>query len=183
MKDNQTKKYYWGIGLENETYLQFEDPLIVSGEFIQEKIGFEKYSIDYRKCYKPESLAPVLKKAFNLNESYTVSRMMNSHSLEKLDINYQHKTLSPIKSLSNTENGEVNTQPLENPDYLGKSIMELFLEDQPYNIQSMITQRNKTMGSVHFDGDSIEFVTKYFEYTVGNNCELANAIEPIETSI
>ena len=38
MKDNQTTKYYWGIGLENETYLQFEDPLIVSGEFIQEKI-------------------------------------------------------------------------------------------------------------------------------------------------
>lgn len=180
MKDNQTKKYYWGIGLENETYLQFEDPLIVSGEFIQEKIGFEKYSIDYRKCYKPESLAPVLKKAFNLNESYTVSRMMNSHSLEKLDINYQHKTLSPIKSLSNTENGEVNTQPLENPDYLGKSIMELFLEDQPYNIQSMITQRNKTMGSVHFDGDSIEFVTKYFENrTVTDSCKELKATKKL----
>ena len=65
MKENQTKKYYWGIGLENETYMQFEESLIVSGEFIQEKIGFEKYSIDYRKCYKPESLAPVLKKAFD----------------------------------------------------------------------------------------------------------------------
>lgn len=75
MKDNQTKKYYWGIGLENETYMQFEESLIVSGQFIQEKIGFEKYSIDYRKCYKPESLTPILKKAFNLNENYTVSRM------------------------------------------------------------------------------------------------------------
>ena len=180
MKDNQTKKYYWGIGLENETYLQFADPLIVSGEFIQEKIGFEKYSIDYRKCYKPESLAPVLKKAFNLNESYTVSRMMNSHSLEKLDINYQHKTLSSLKSLSNTENGEVNTQPRENPDYLGKSIMELFLEDQPYNIQSMITQRNKTMGSVHFDGDSIEFVTKYFENrTIVDSCKELKATKKL----
>lgn len=180
MKDNQTKKYYWGIGLENETYLQFADPLIVSGEFIQEKIGFEKYSIDYRKCYKPESLAPVLKKAFNLNESYTVSRMMNSHSLEKLDINYQHKTLSPVKPLPTAENGEVSTQPIENPDYLGKSIMELFLEDQPYNIQSMITQRNKTMGSVHFDGDSIEFVTKYFENrTVVDSCKELKATKKL----
>ncbi|KIA99568.1 hypothetical protein OA93_05270 [Flavobacterium sp. KMS] len=180
MKDNQTKKYYWGIGLENETYLQFEDPLIVSGEFIQEKIGFEKYSIDYRKCYKPESLAPILKKAFGLNESYKVSRMMNSHSLEKLDINYQHKTLSPIKPLIDTENGEVIAEPLENPDYLGKSIMELFLEDQPYNIQSMITQRNKTMGSVHFDGDSIEFVTKYFENrTIADSCKELKATKKL----
>lgn len=180
MKDNQTKKYYWGIGLENETYLQFEDPLIVSGEFIQEKIGFEKYSIDYRKCYKPESLAPVLKKAFSLNENYKVSRMMNSHSLEKLDINYQHKTLSPIKPLIDTENGEVRAQPLENPEYLGKSIMELFLEDQPYNIQSMITQRNKTMGSVHFDGDSIEFVTKYFENrTIADSCKELKATKKL----
>lgn len=180
MKDNQTKKYYWGIGLENETYMQFEESLIVSGEFIQEKIGFEKYSIDYRKCYKPESLAPMLKKAFGLNESYKVSRMMNSHSLEKLDINYQHKTLSPIKPMVDTETGEAIAQPLENPDYLGKSIMELFLEDQPYNIQSMITQRNKTMGSVHFDGDSIEFVTKYFENrTIADSCKELKATKKL----
>ena len=39
MKNTPTKKIYWGIGLENETYLQFADPLIVSGAFIQEKIG------------------------------------------------------------------------------------------------------------------------------------------------
>lgn len=181
MKDNQTKKYYWGIGLENETYMQFEDPLIVSGEFIQEKIGFEKYSIDYRKCYKPESLAPVLKEAFGLNKSYKVSRMMNSHSLEKLDINFQHKTLSAKKTaVDAAETVEANPQPLENPEYLGKSIMELFLEDQPYNIQSMITQRNKTMGSVHFDGDSIEFVTKYFENrTITESCKELKATKKL----
>ena len=181
MKDNQTKKYYWGIGLENETYMQFEESLIVSGEFIQEKIGFEKYSIDYRKCYKPESLAPILKKAFGLNENYKVSRMMNSHSLEKLDINFQHKTLSAKKTaVDATEAVEANPQPLENPEYLGKSIMELFLEDQPYNIQSMITQRNKTMGSVHFDGDSIEFVTKYFENrTITESCKELKATKKL----
>nr|WP_315151625.1 hypothetical protein [uncultured Flavobacterium sp.] len=180
MKDNQTKKYYWGIGLENETYMQFEESLIVSGAFIQEKIGFEKYSIDYRKCYKPESLAPMLKKAFGLKENYKVSRMMNSHSLEKLDINYQHKTLSPIKPLVDTETCEVSAQPTENPEYLGKSIMELFLEEQPYNIQSMITQRNKTMGSVHFDGDSIEFVTKYFENrTIADSCKELKATKKL----
>jgi hypothetical protein len=180
MNENQTKKYYWGIGLENETYMQFEESLIVTGEFIQEKIGFEKYSIDYRKCYKPESLTPLLKKAFGLNENYKVSRMINSHSLEKLDINYQHKTVSAAQPLVDpTDTAEV-IPPIENPEYLGKSIMELFLEDQPYNIQSMITQRNKTMGSVHFDGDSIEFVTKYFENrTIADSCKELKATKKL----
>jgi hypothetical protein len=180
MKDNQNKKYYWGIGLENETYMQFEESLTVTGEFIQEKIGFEKYSIDYRKCYKPESITPLLKMAFGSNENYTVSRMMNSHSLEKLDTNYQHKMLSPVKPLIDTVDGEVVAKPIENPEYLGKSIMELFLENQPYNIQSMITQRNKTMGSVHFDGDSIEFVTKYFENrTIEESCKELKATKKL----
>lgn len=181
MNNNQAGKFYWGIGLENETYLQFEESLIVSGAFIQEKIGFEKYSIDYRKCYKPESLAPILKKAFGSNKNYVVSRMINSHSLEKLDINYQHKTLAADKpNLVATEVGALQPQPIENPEYLGQSIMELFLEDQPYNIQSMITQRNKTMGSVHFDGDSIEFVTKYFENrTITDSCKELKATKKL----
>lgn len=181
MNNGQNGKFYWGIGLENETYLQFEESLIVSGEFIQEKIGFEKYSIDYRKCYKPESLAPILKKAFGSNKNYVVSRMINSHSLEKLDVNYQHKTVAGIKAVTdNTDTTELLPQPIENPNYLGQSIMELFLEDQPYNIQSMITQRNKTMGSVHFDGDSIEFVTKYFENrTIADSCKELKATKKL----
>jgi hypothetical protein len=181
MNNSQNGKFYWGIGLENETYLQFEESLIVSGEFIQEKIGFEKYSIDYRKCYKPESLAPILKKAFGFNKNYVVSRMINSHSLEKLDVNYQHKTVAGIKTVTDsTYTTELLPQPIENPNYLGQSIMELFLEDQPYNIQSMITQRNKTMGSVHFDGDSIEFVTKYFENrTIADSCKELKATKKL----
>jgi len=159
MEENQTTKYYWGIGLENETYMQFENSLIVTGSFIQEKIGCEKYSIDYRKCYKSESLEPLLKLAFYSDEQYKISRMINSHSLEKLDVNYQHKTLSVV------------TPPIENPDYLGKSILEHFLEGQPYNIRSLVTQKNNPMAPVNFDGDSIEFVTKYFENrTIVDSC-------------
>lgn len=160
MKENQKQKYYWGIGLENETYLQFEESLTVSGAFIQEKIGCERYSIDYRKCYRSGSLASALETAFDKNKKYKVSRMINSHSLDKLDVNYNHKTLAFTKPL------------VDNPEYLGKTILEVFLENQPYNIQSMITQKNNPMGSVNFDGDSIEFVTKYFENrTVKDSCE------------
>ncbi len=176
MENSQTKKYYWGIGLENETYLQFEDPLIVTGKFIHDNIGFERYSLDYTTCYQSGILDPLLKKAFEGNEYYQVSRMINSHSLEKLDIHYQHKTLAVPK----TAVDETIPEPLENPLYTGKSIMELFLEGQPYNIQSMITQRNKTMGCVHFDGDSIEFVTKYFENrTVIDSCKELKATKKL----
>jgi hypothetical protein len=151
MKNNPIKKYFWGIGLENETYLQFEDSLVVSGQFIQEKMGRERYSIDYLKCYKDGSLEKLLAKAFTANKNYLVSQMMNSHSLEKLDIHYQHKTIQSAPPL------------LDNPEYAGKSILELFLEKQPYQIQSMLTQKNNPMGSIIFDGDTIEFVTKYYE--------------------
>jgi hypothetical protein len=168
MKANQTTKYYWGIGLENETYMQFEDSLVVSGAFIQEKIGCERYSIDYRKCYKSGSLASVLEVGLDKTKNYTISRMINSHSLDKLDMIFQHKTLATTKP------------PIDNPEYLGKSILEVFLEDQPYNIQSMLTQKNNPMGSVNFDGDSIEFVTKYFENrTISDSCEELKATKKL----
>lgn len=159
MNINPKNKWYWGIGLENETYLQLEESLVVSGVFIQEKIGCERYSIDYRKCYKSGSIVNALE-TFDKNKTYKVSRMMNSHSLDKLDVNYQHKTLPFTKPL------------VDNPEYLGKSILETFLENQPYNIWSMLTQKNNPMGSVNFDGDSIEFITKYFENrTISDSCE------------
>jgi hypothetical protein len=114
-------------------------------------MGRERYSIDYLKCYKKGTLETALAAAFDQNKNYHVSRMMNSHSLEKLDIEFQHKTiLSPPPML-------------DNPEYAGNSILELFLQKQPYSVQSMLTQKNMPMGCIIFDGDSIEFVTKYFE--------------------
>ena len=129
MKHNPIIKTYWGIGLENETYLQFEESLVVTGRFIREKMGRERYSIDYLKCYKKGSLEAALAAAFDDSKNYRVSRMMNSHSLEKLDIKFQHKTIQSAPPL------------LDNPNYLGTSILELFLQAQPYPIQSMLTQK------------------------------------------
>jgi hypothetical protein len=168
MKHNPINKTYWGIGLENETYLQFEESLVVTGKFIREKMGRERYSIDYLKCYKKGSLETALAAAFDNEKNYLVSRMMNSHSLEKLDIQFQHKTIQSPPPL------------LDNPNYSGTSILELFLQSQPYAIQSMLTQKDKPMGCIIFDGDSIEFVTKYFENrTVQEACNELKATKRI----
>lgn len=151
MKEQQPQEVYWGIGIENETYLQFEETITVNGAFIQDKIGCERYSIDYRKCYKSGLLSNVVEATFDREKEYQVSKMVNSHSLDKLDINYQHKTLPYTKPA------------VDNPEFTGKTILELFLDTQPYYIQRLITQKNNPMGAINFDGDSIEFVTKYFE--------------------
>ncbi len=151
MTNNPINKYFWGIGLENETYFQMEEWLIVDGQFIREKMGRERYSINYLNCYKEGTLASLLDAAFDPEKKYRVSRMINSHSLDKMDVHFEHKTL-----LSKTPN-------LENPDYAGKSILETFLEQQPHAIQSLLTQKNNPNGPIIFDGDTIEFVTKYFE--------------------
>lgn len=173
MKEHQTTKYYWGIGLENETYLQFEESAKVSGEFMQTQVGCERYSIDYRNCYKAGSIAPLLMTAFSSDKTYKVSRMINSHSLDKLDINFEHKTLpSTKKMLVDADGTTQENPPLENPKFLGATVLERFLENQPYNIHSMVTQKNTPMRSVNFDGDSIEFVTMYFENrTILDSCE------------
>ncbi len=151
MTNNPIIKHFWGIGLENETYFQMEDWLIVDGRFIREEMGRERYSINYLNCYKEGTLDILLAAAFDPDKKYRVSRMINSHSLDKMDVHYEHKTL-----LSKTPN-------LENPDYSGKSILETFLEQQPHAIQSLLTQKNNPNGPIIFDGDTIEFVTKYFE--------------------
>lgn len=168
MKEKQKQKYYWGIGLENETYLRLENDLEVSGEFVQENIGCERYSIDYRTCYKAGVLNSVLENSFVKNKKYVVSRMVNSHTLDKVDLNFQHRTIAQIKP------------PVDNPEFSGKSIIETFLESQPYNIQSMVTQKTNPMGSVNFDGDSIEFVTKYFENrTISESCDELKATKDL----
>lgn len=160
MNNKPKQKYYWGIGLENETYMQFEESIVVSGTFIQEKIGCERYSIDYRKCYKDASFHVPVASAFEQTKKYQISRMMNSHSWDKIDKNWQHKTI-------------FGTEPLaDNPEYAGQSMIENFLETQPHPIRSMLTTKTNPMGSVNFDGDSIEFVTKYFENrTISDSCD------------
>jgi hypothetical protein len=94
--------------------------------------------------------------------------MVNSHTLDKLDLNFHHRTIALTKPV------------VDNPEFQGKSILESFLETQPYNIQSMVTQKNNPMGSVNFDGDSIEFVTKYFENrTIADSCDELRATKQL----
>jgi hypothetical protein len=49
-------KEYWGLGIENESYLMFENLEPVKSEIIQTKQQPERYSVNYWKNYEPTVL-------------------------------------------------------------------------------------------------------------------------------
>jgi hypothetical protein len=145
-KDNN----YWGIGIENECYLQC-DPIIVKGSDIVKKLGYERYSIDYRKNYNISDVNDLVAKYYNLNTNYKIYQMINAHSLDKMDRNGQHKTT-------------YEKVPKLNSKFIGKTILEeWFIYDN--SMYDILDPQNKTRTNVFFDGDTIEFITDKFYKT------------------
>src|SRR6056297_2193460 len=93
---------FWGLGVENETYLMLENPIILKGKFIKENHKRERYSIDYNSNYKEKELDDYLEKCFSDNDDYYIPQYLNSHSFTKTDINGEHKTLYSPKSEENS---------------------------------------------------------------------------------
>ncbi len=44
---------FWGLGVEEETYLQFTKPLYVAAPILRSCHAAERYSVRYFKTYKP----------------------------------------------------------------------------------------------------------------------------------
>ena len=140
----------WGIGIENEIYLQYENAIILKGSEIFNKLGRERYSIDYRENYKEGILKLLVEKGFQKDDYYFVFEMLNSHCFDKTDDNFNHKTLY-----------QKDTPP--NPDFKGKTILEILNDELGEDTKNSFSDRMKSSGAIFFDGDSIEFITKYFE--------------------
>ena len=47
---------FWGLGIENETYLMFDKKIALTKEFIQNNHKKERYSINYYSNYKLDEL-------------------------------------------------------------------------------------------------------------------------------
>jgi hypothetical protein len=140
----------WGLGIENETYLQFEHATIVKGSELFSKIGRERYSLDYRENYK-EGVLSSLSTYLAQEDYYFVYQMLNSHCFDKIDRSFEHKTLY-IK----------DTPP--NPKFSGKTILDVLEEEckDATRFQDMCSKREKSIGFVFFDGDALEIITKHY---------------------
>ena len=131
---------YWGFGLEEETYLQFEKPLNVAITIFNNCHTRERYSVDYYKSYAPDYKS-IMNKEFT-TPFIQLPYYMNSHSFLNMDIKGQHKTTYAQFPLPNTKAGDTLFEMLKvfNPKIF-KDMYEL---------------------SFTFDGDTIEFMTQKF---------------------
>ena len=153
LKDYKPNDLYWGIGIENEVYLEFSKKYYFDNKDFYENSNRERYSVDYFSSYKPN----VYKSHVNLLDLPNfVPILLNSHSFTKTDIKNEHQlTYEKIPRL--------------NPKFSGKTLIDYLSEIDPYF-------KNEYMKSFIFDGDSIEFISKNF-YKVTINDVIEELIE------
>jgi hypothetical protein len=131
---------YWGIGLENELYLEFDKKSPVDKKKFLNNQKRERYSVDYFKNYIEEYVnCGFLYNSFV--DSIELPVLLNSHSLTKTDKFNQSKTLY--------------TKLCEpNPKFCGKTLWDIAMKNA---YLSDNFQKNFT-----FDGDTIEIITQNF---------------------
>ena len=147
---------YWGIGIENELYLEFDKRHNISNKDFTTNHKKERYSVDYYSNYKKEYLEESFKK-YDEIELIDIPVLMNSHSFNKTDINNNSKTLYTKDSKPN-------------PDFIGQTLLELLTSKNEYFKHSI---NNKWV----FDGDTIEFMSINFY-----NNKLLNIIKELEAN-
>lgn len=140
---------YWGIGIENETYLELCGQSKVSGKLIQESHKCERYSVDYYQTYLKDFFKKTLLTQINISEEYTLPLLINSHYLTNCDSEGEHKTT-------------YEKAPKPNPKFQGKTNFEILKETDPYF-------EKENGGKYCFDGDTIEFMTLNFYKTTVKN--------------
>ena len=145
------KKYgkndlYWGLGIENEVYLEFEKKENISKKVFLYNHKRERYSVNYYENYKTDDL----KKAFQymcekINDNVHIPLLLNANSFSKTDLNNHSKTLY-------TKNCEPN------PKFNGETLIETLTKNNEYFKDTMNI-------NWLFDGDTIEFTTNEFYNT------------------
>lgn len=150
---------YWGLGIENEIYLEFMNHFLVCAKSILTNQQSERYSVNYYKNYKSDELIKALNH-FITNSNNNIIKMpllLNSHSFMKTDKWNQSKTLY-------TKLGE------SNPEFIGETLLESLQKENSYFKESY--DKNWC-----FDGDSIEFMTIHFF-----NTRLSTIIDELNNS-
>ena len=139
---NTKDKEYWGIGIENESYLMFQELITVKKEFIQNNHKRERYSVNYWANFKEDILKKTLD---NLPENVSIPVYVNGYLFQKTDVYGE-----PIKLYTK------NSEP--NPKFSGETIDE-------YLIRKSLIYNKLFDKNMIFDGDTFEFTTYDFYKT------------------
>lgn len=134
---------YWGLGIENELYLEFESKKLFSKNDFFNNHNRERYSVNYFSNYKKEFLHKAFTYIINLlNNEIQLPILINSNSFTKTDYNNHSKTIY-----------NKNTDP--NPKFNGNTLIETLQNENKYFSNSF---ENNWL----FDGDTVEFANKFF---------------------
>jgi alanine dehydrogenase len=145
--NNSNQSLYWGLGIENESYFML-DSFCSSTQFKSLKQKRERYSVDYYKNFKENSL----QKVFDIIKTYdqlTYPIYINAHTFKNTDIKLEHKTYYDTDSTPNLKFME--------------PIHDILLRESKY-------YNNTYDKSFVFDGDSIEFITQDFYNATVDQC-------------
>jgi hypothetical protein len=148
-KHRQYKTYYgenevfWGLGIEEETYLETTKPIHVAAPILRTAHKRERYSVNYYESYKPETLGTIGQLFTDISGFYTLPFFFNAHSLTKMDVKGRHATI-------------YQKQVKPNPAFSGKSY---FTSLQEFSPDFFVKEFNK---SFTFDGDTVEFISQDF---------------------
>ena len=133
---------YWGIGIENETYLMFDDLFECKKDFIQNNQVPERYSVNYWKNYKPDPLKAALMK---LPAAIPVPIYINSYIFRNADLLGEHKSVYTKKVK-------------QNPLYSGETI-----DGYLRRVSTTFTKLFERY--MIYDGDTFEITTFHFYKT------------------
>ena len=79
---------YWGLGIENELYLEFEKPYLIDKNVLIKNHNRERYCLDYYWSYSTDALNKAFEYLENkLEQNYLCPILLNSHSFTKTDKN------------------------------------------------------------------------------------------------
>lgn len=134
--------YYWGIGVEHETYFKTSQTKAIAS--FEGNLKPERYSVNYYSAYNQEHLQKDLQTVIK-NGPIQVPILMNSHSFTHCDVYGYHKTT-------------YEKVPKLNLHYTGKSLIQWICERN----QWFKTNLDK---SIVWDGDTIELITQGFYKT------------------
>lgn len=138
---------YWGLGIENELYLEFEKKLEIKEENFIKSCKRERYSVNYFENYKHFDFIKALKHFIHGTKTIKIPVLMNAHSFTKTDKHNNSKTLYTKL-----------TEP--NPKFIGETLLETLQEENGYF-------KNNIDNEWLFDGDTIEFNTlKFYNITL-----------------
>jgi uncharacterized protein len=130
---------FWGIGIENETYLEWSERWGADA-FRRLLPKRERYSVDYYKSFEPVALDRVLGHLKRLG-TVTYPVLLNAHTLQKTDRRGEHRT-------------RYDTEGSRNPAF-GESLHDALMRE-------VDVYREMADRWVVFDGDTIEFMTQDF---------------------